>query len=81
MTEQEQYHEAMEAMFASAGWKLLLGNIADWQAAISSQWRTLKPETLGFEQGRYDGLNQIATFEDMLVTLKAAAVEDSYVAT
>lgn len=80
MTEADrQYYEQMESLFAHPGYKTLMSYIADCQAAISEQWRTLKPENLGFEQGRYDGLNQIASFEDMLVTLKAQAVEDSYV--
>lgn len=67
----------METLFAHPGWKELVQQITGWQAAISDQWRTLKPENLRFEQGRYDGLNQIATFENLIDTLKAKATQDS----
>ena len=66
-----QYLEAMEAMFASQGWKLLMDDIAGFKDAISSQWRTTKPEDLRFAQGRFDGLDQISQYESFLETLKA----------
>lgn len=71
-----QYFEQMESLFAHPGYKTLVTNITEWQDAISKQWRSLKPENLAFEQGRYDGLNQIATFEDMISSLKAAASDE-----
>lgn len=58
-----QEDEQLEAMFASHGWKVMLSQIDDWQVAIAAQWRSLKPENLAFEQGRYDGLAQIANYE------------------
>lgn len=71
-----QYFEAMESMFATAGWKLLMSDVAGFKEAISSQWRVATPEGLKFAQGRYDGLDQISQYETMLDNLKAKALED-----
>jgi hypothetical protein len=72
-----QYLEAMEAMFATVGWKFLMSDIAGFKEAISSQWRSATPDGLRFAQGRYDGLNQISEYETMLETLKAQSLRDA----
>lgn len=72
-----QYLEAMEEMFATKGWKLLMSDIEGFKDAISSQWRTTTPEDLRFVQGRYDGLEQISNYESFLETLKAQSQQDT----
>lgn len=75
-----QYLEAMESLFSHPGWKLLMDDVKGWQEAISSQWQSITPETLRFQQGRYDGLRQIATHEKTLETLKASMIEQAALA-
>lgn len=75
--ENQQYFEAMEAMFASLGWQLLMSDVEGFKEAISSQWRTTTPEGLRFAQGRYDGLDQIATYEKTVMGLKAQLLEEA----
>lgn len=72
-----QYFEAMESLFLHPAWKLLMDDIHGWQEAISSQWRSLSPETLRFEQGRFDGLNQITSYQETLESLKASAINNA----
>lgn len=73
--EQRQYFELMESLFAHPGWTFLVNDTKEMQAAISASWRTLKPETLGFEQGRHAGLDQISNFQIMVENGKASATE------
>lgn len=75
--ENQQYFEAMEAMFASLGWQLLMSDVEGFKEAISSQWRTATPDGLRFAQGRYDGLDQIATYEKQIENLKATAMQSA----
>lgn len=71
---EQQYLEAIERLFDSPDMKVFLNVInAEWKPAIASQWRTLKPEQLAFEQGRYDGLEQIANHAQFCKALKEAA--------
>lgn len=70
---ERQYFEAMEALFAMPGWKLLKDDIAGWQAAIESKWRTIAPENIRYEQGRYEGLEQVVKHFELCETLKAHA--------
>lgn len=75
-----QYFEMMEALFAMPGWKLLRDDIAGWQEAISTKWRTIKPEDVRYEQGRYDGLEQVVKHFELCETLKAQAEADDELA-
>ena len=75
--ENRQWFEAMENLFATPGWKYLLLYITDCQSAISDQWRSCKPEDLRFVQGRFDGLDQIKTFENYIGVLKDTATEEA----
>lgn len=75
--ENRQWFEAMENLFATPGWKYLLLYITDCQSAISDQWRSVTPENLRFAQGRYDGLDQIKTFENYIGVLKDTATEEA----
>ena len=77
--EEQQYFEAMEALFQSIGWQLLEADIRGWMESISGQWETIKPEDLRFIQGRYDGLKQVAGLPVLIEGLKdaqAASLED-----
>ena len=72
-----QYFEAMETLFTSPGWRLLNDDIVGWQDAIATQWRTLKPESLAFAQGRYDAFEQVLKHFKLCETLKAQALEQA----
>jgi hypothetical protein len=74
--EERQYFEAMEALFTSQGWKLLKDDIKGWQEAIASQWRTLKPDQLQFEQGRAAALDQVLKHFELCESLRAEALRD-----
>lgn len=71
-----QYFEAMEGLFTSPGWKVFNDDITGWQEAISSQWRTMKPEDLRYAQGRFDALDQILTHFKSCEAWKTQALED-----
>jgi hypothetical protein len=73
---QLQYFEAMEALFSSTGWKLLADDIAGWQEAIASQWTTLTPENLKFEQGRFAAFAQVVDHFKLCQGLKAHALAE-----
>lgn len=76
MTEaQRQYFEAMEAMFSTLGWKLLMDDIDGYKSAISDQWRSINPEGLRLAQGRYDGLDQISRYEKSVDSWREQASE------
>jgi len=71
-----QYFEVMESLFQHPGWKLLADDIRGWQEAIASQWRSLKPDQLQYEQGRYAGLAQVVEHFELCEGLKARALAD-----
>lgn len=71
-----QYYETMESLFTSPAWKTFADDIAGWQAAIAAQWRTLKPEQLAYEQGRYAALAQVMEHAGLCESLKAKELED-----
>lgn len=71
-----QYFEAMESVFTSPGWRVFKDDILGWQEAISSQWRSMKPEDLTFAQGRYAGLEQVLQHFKLCEDLKAQALEE-----
>lgn len=73
-SEEQQYFDAMDALFGSLGWKLLAEDIQRWMSAISTQWETIKPEDLRFIQGRYDGLRQIREQPALHDSLRVAAM-------
>lgn len=70
-----QYLEAMESLFEHPGWKILMDEATGWQDAIATKWRSLKPEDLRYEQGRYDGLEQITKFNEMIAMVRQKAAE------
>lgn len=71
-----QYFEAMETLFTAPGWKVFKDDITGWKEAISSQWRTMKPEDLRYAQGRFDALDQVLTHFESCEAWKAQALED-----
>jgi hypothetical protein len=71
-----QYLEAMESLFQHPGWKLLSDDIKGWQEAIASQWRSLKPDQLQYEQGRYAGMAQVVEHFALCEAVKAEALAD-----
>lgn len=80
-----QQIEAMERLFTSPDMKVLLDQIKEWQEDLAARWRSLKPEQLGFEQGRYDAFEQIAKWGETCEKIKesdlldaATADEDPY---
>lgn len=76
MTEEDrQWFETIEPMLDSHAWKLFETYVTQCQDAISKGWRTIKPEDVRFIQGRFDGLNQIIEFKNVVASLKALAVE------
>lgn len=66
----------METLFASPGWRLIKDDIDGWMKAISTQWESLSPDNLRYEQGRYQGLKQIAKHLETLETLKGQFLAD-----
>lgn len=71
-----QYVEAMERLFQSSDFKILLDDLEGMKEAIASSWRSLKPDNLAFEQGRYEGLAQTTehlTFVRQIVEQAIAA--------
>ncbi len=73
-----QYFEAMERLFTSSDWRIFARDIEGWIEAIGSQWASLRPDQLQFEQGRNDAMRQILTYPKLLEDLreKAEAVEE-----
>lgn len=72
----QQYIEAMERLFMSSDFKILLDDLNGMKEAIAISWRSLKPDQLAFEQGRYEGLSQTTdhlTFVRQLVEQALAA--------
>lgn len=67
----------MESLFSHPAWKIFADDIRGWQDAISTQWRTMRPEDLRYAQGRFDGLDQVRKHVELCETLKAQAQEDS----
>ena len=66
-----QYLETMESLFLHPGWQLLVDDIEGWKEAISASWQSLTPDTLRFEQGRYQGLTQVTNHPNLLESLRA----------
>lgn len=75
-----QYFEAMERLFAYPEMKIFLDDVRGWQDAISSQWRALKPEQLAFEQGRFNGLEQVANHASLCENMYSTAISAASVA-
>ncbi len=73
---QRQYFEMMESLFAHTGWKLLSDDIQAWKDAIAAQWRTVKPEDLRYEQGRYDALTQVTDMFSVIENAKATVLAE-----
>jgi len=77
---QFQEIEAYEALFGTLGWKLLTDEMAGWTTRILSGLVTVSPDKLGFHQGRYDGIKQIADFPTFVAQwremLEAPEVEE-----
>jgi EAL domain-containing protein (putative c-di-GMP-specific phosphodiesterase class I) len=74
----QQYVEAMERLFQSSDFKILLDDFEGMKAAIAHSWRSLRPDQLAFEQGRYEGLSQTTEhlkFVRQLVQQALAAAE------
>ena len=67
----------MERLFSYPEWKILEDDIKGWLEAIAAQWRTLRPDQLAFEQGRYDGLEQVLKHGEICEKLKAQALADA----
>jgi hypothetical protein len=78
--DQRQYFEVMESLFAHPGWKVLADDIQGWKDAISTQWRSIKPDQLAYEQGRYAALEQITEHFKLCESLKANAEADETIA-
>jgi hypothetical protein len=73
--EDRQYFEVMESLFTHPGWKLLADDVRGWQEAIATQWRSLKPDQLQFEQGRAAAFDQVLKHFELCESLKATALE------
>lgn len=77
MTEaMQQYFDLMESLSQHPAWKLFRDDLIGFQEAIASQWASLAPENLRFEQGRYAGIKQAADHFETLESLKAQALAD-----
>lgn len=75
LAEAQQRFELYETLFAHPGWKLFISDVEDWKLKISERWRSITPEALRYEQGRYHGLEQVTTFENLQDQLKAGMSE------
>lgn len=78
----QQYVEAMERLFASSDMKILMDSVEGWKTAIATSWRGLRPDQLTFEQGRFEGLEQVTDHLNLVRGLQeqdvAHAVLDEY---
>lgn len=72
----QQYYEVMESLEAHPGLKIFLDELRGFQEAIASQWATVSPENLRFEQGRFAGLKQATDLFATIGSLKAQALAD-----
>lgn len=79
MNEREESQQRValyESLFEHPGWKLFIADAEGWKAAISQGWRALTATNLPFEQGRYAGLEQVTTFENLIASIKAEEADD-----
>lgn len=70
----QQYVEAMERLFQSSDFQILIDDLEGMKEAIAGSWRSLKPEQLAFEQGRYEGLMQTTEHLEMVRQLYEQSV-------
>jgi hypothetical protein len=75
LAEATQRCECFESLFTHPGWQLFVTDVAAWKDAISKKWQSITPDGLRFEQGRYAGLEQVTSFENLIAQLRAGLSE------
>lgn len=66
----------MERLFQNPDFKVLLDDLEAMKSAIAGSWLSLKPETLAFEQGRYEGITQTTNHLEMVRELVTQALSN-----
>lgn len=64
--EENEYFDAMDYLFMSAGWKNFIEDIKNNRAALNESWSGITDtDELLRAQGRIDAYNQILGYEDL----------------